>query len=61
MKVALITTPASLRAGIGDYTRHLLPFLSEECDLHLFTRRVDDESAQGQVARPSAGLCSPHT
>ena len=36
MKVALITTPPSVRSGIGDYTRHLLPYLREHCDVQLF-------------------------
>ena len=38
MKVALITTPPSVRSGIGDYTRHLLPYLREHCDVELFVR-----------------------
>ena len=60
MKVALITTPASLRSGIGDYTRHLLPFLREECDLHLFTRRGEEEAPPGQESRPIADLDARH-
>lgn len=36
MKLALVTTPPSVRSGIGDYTRHLLPFLREHCDVEVF-------------------------
>ena len=38
MKVALVTTPLSVRSGIGDYTRHLLPYLREHCDVELFVQ-----------------------
>ncbi len=36
MKIALVTTPASARSGIGDYTRHLLPYLREHAEVDLF-------------------------
>ena len=36
MKIALITTPADARSGIGDYTRHLLPSLRELADVDLY-------------------------
>ncbi|HED64018.1 MAG TPA: glycosyltransferase [Planctomycetes bacterium] len=36
MKVALVTTPPTVRSGIGDYTRHLLPYLREHCDVQVF-------------------------
>jgi len=36
VKIALITTPPSVRSGIGDYTRHLLPYLREHCDVQSF-------------------------
>jgi glycosyltransferase involved in cell wall biosynthesis len=36
LKIALVTTPASARSGIGDYTRHLLPYLREEAEVDLF-------------------------
>jgi len=36
VKIALVTTPPSVRSGIGDYTRHLLPYLREHCDVELF-------------------------
>ena len=38
MRVALVTTPPSVRSGIGDYTRHLLPLLREHCEVELFVR-----------------------
>lgn len=47
MKVALVTTPPSVRSGIGDYTRHLVPFLREHCDVQLFVERGHDEAAWG--------------
>lgn len=46
MKIALITTPAGSRSGIGDYTRHLLPALRELAEVELFVEdgREDAES-----------------
>lgn len=38
MRVALVTTPPSVRSGIGDYTRHLLPYLREHCQVDLYVR-----------------------
>ena len=38
MRVALVTTPPSVRSGIGDYTRHLLPYLRQHCQVDLFVR-----------------------
>jgi hypothetical protein len=35
-RLALVTTPRSLRSGIGDYTRHLLPYLGEHFEIELF-------------------------
>jgi len=46
VKLALVTTPRSVRSGIGDYTRHLLPYLCEHCDVRLFVEGgelADDE------------------
>ena len=42
MRLALVTTPPSVRSGIGDYTRHLMPHLREHVDLTVF---VADELA----------------
>ncbi len=36
MKLALVTTPPSVRSGIGDYTRHLLPYLREHADIEIY-------------------------
>ena len=36
MKVALVTTSPSVHSGIGDYTRHLLPYLAQRADVRLF-------------------------
>lgn len=49
MKVALITTPPSVRSGIGDYTRHLLPYLREHCDVDLFVE--SDPTWEGEDVR----------
>lgn len=57
MKVALITTPPSVRSGIGDYTRHLLPYLSEHCDVRCYVEHGHDEDAWGDIeAAPVADL-----
>lgn len=47
MKVALVTTPPSLRSGIGDYTRHLLPYLREHCQVEVFVRSGQDDPRWG--------------
>jgi len=44
MRVALVTTPPTVRSGIGDYTRHLLPLLREHCEVELFVRPEPDGS-----------------
>lgn len=36
MRLALVTTPPSIRSGIGDYTRRLLPHLLERAEVELF-------------------------
>ncbi|MCZ6599063.1 MAG: glycosyltransferase [Planctomycetota bacterium] len=36
LRVALVTTSPTVRSGIGDYTRHLVPYLREHCDLRVF-------------------------
>jgi len=57
VKVALVTTPPSVRSGIGDYTRHLVPFLREHCDVQYFVERGHDEAAwNGERARPVSEL-----
>ena len=42
LKVALVTTPPSHRSGIGDYTRHLLPYLCEHAEVDVFVERLED-------------------
>lgn len=52
MKVALITTPPGVRSGIGDYTRHLLPYLREHCEVEVFVQHgADDPAWLGEPAR----------
>ena len=51
MKLALVTTPPSVRSGIGDYTRHLLPSLREHCDVELFVEPGLDMTWPGETAR----------
>ena len=57
MKVALVTTPPSLPSGIGDYTRHLLPYLREHCDVEVFVEHgVDDPGWGSERARQVSEL-----
>src|SRR5262245_47658933 len=57
MKVALVTTPPSVRSGIGDYTRHLLPYLREHCDVEAFVQHGADEPGwNGERARLASTL-----
>jgi hypothetical protein len=51
MRVALVTTPPSLRSGIGDYTRHLLPHLREHCEVEIFVR-PDSAELTGEAEWP---------
>lgn len=53
MRLALVTTPATARSGIGDYTRHLLPYLREEVEVELFV----DVGLEGD--EPSGGRTRP--
>jgi len=46
LKIALITTPAGSRSGIGDYTRHLLPALRESAQVDLY---VEDGRQDGEA------------
>ncbi|MCB9906022.1 MAG: glycosyltransferase family 4 protein [Planctomycetes bacterium] len=53
MKIALITTPAGARSGIGDYTRHLLPALRESAEVDLYVeagRESHDERSVNDLA-----------
>ncbi|QDU86116.1 Glycosyl transferases group 1 [Planctomycetes bacterium Pla163] len=36
MRLALVTTPPSVRSGIGDYTRHLLPYLARKVEIDVY-------------------------
>ncbi len=45
MKVALVTTPSSVRSGIGDYTRHLVPYLREHCEVQVFVDPTSSDRA----------------
>lgn len=57
MRVALVTTPPSVRSGIADYTRHLLPYLREHCEVRVFVHRGHDEEGWGdEDARPADTL-----
>ena len=59
MKVALVTTPPSVRSGIGDYTRHLLPYLREHCDVRVFVEQgQDDPLWNGEDARSIDSLAT---
>jgi glycosyltransferase involved in cell wall biosynthesis len=52
VKVALVTTPPSVRSGIGDYTRHLLPYLREHDEVEVFVEHgVDEPAWAGERAR----------
>ncbi len=51
MKVALVTTPSSVRSGIGDYTRHLVPYLREHCEVQVFV----DPAFSGRAWLESSG------
>lgn len=47
MKIALVTTPPTVRSGIGDYVRHLLPYLRWYADVDLFVERDHDHPDWG--------------
>ncbi|QDU65767.1 glycosyltransferase family 4 protein [Engelhardtia mirabilis] len=38
MKLALVTTAPEIHSGIGDYTRHLLPYLAQRCQVEVYVR-----------------------
>jgi glycosyltransferase involved in cell wall biosynthesis len=46
VRIALVTTPPSVRSGIGDYTRHLVPYLLRSAEIEVF---VADELAGEQL------------
>ena len=57
MKIALVTTPPSVRSGIGDYTRHLIPYLRAHAEVELFVERGHDEPGwKGERARLATEL-----
>ncbi len=57
MKVALVTTPSSVRSGIGDYARHLLPYLREHCEVELFVDpTLAERGFEGETARGADAL-----
>lgn len=57
MKVALVTTPPGVRSGIGDYTRHLVPYLREHCEVELFVQAGhDDPGWKGERAQLASSL-----
>ena len=52
MKVALVTTSPGIRSGIGDYTRHLLPYLRGYADVDLYVEPGGEQTgADGEVCR----------
>jgi glycosyltransferase involved in cell wall biosynthesis len=59
VKVALVTTPPSVRSGIADYTRHLLPHLREHCEVELFVEKGHDEPAWNGERAQLAGTLDP--
>jgi glycosyltransferase involved in cell wall biosynthesis len=57
LKIALVTTPPSVRSGIGDYTRHLLPYLRELLDVQIFVEdQLAGEELLGEVTQPASDL-----
>lgn len=54
MRIALVTTPPSVRSGIGDYTRHLLPYLRERAEVELFVE--DSLCVPGEGTRPVTSI-----
>jgi len=57
MRLALVTTPPSVRSGIGDYTRHLLPLLRERLDVTVFVENgLEGEDYEGLETRAAGSL-----
>jgi len=59
LKVALVTTPPGVRSGIGDYTRHLLPYLREHCEVELFVQSGVDDPGWGEERAQLASALDP--
>jgi glycosyltransferase involved in cell wall biosynthesis len=51
LKIALITTPPSVRSGIGDYTHHLLPYLRAHAQVDQFVE--PDKAGAGWDGEPA--------
>jgi glycosyltransferase involved in cell wall biosynthesis len=52
VKIALVTTLPDVRSGIGDYTRHLLPYLREHVEVDLYVEHVEgDDPWPGETVR----------
>jgi len=57
LKIALVTTPPSIRSGIGDYTRHLLPYLRESVEVELYVAPgLEREPWPGETPRSALEL-----
>jgi glycosyltransferase involved in cell wall biosynthesis len=56
VKVALVTTSPSVRSGIGDYTRHLLPYLRAHCHVDVYVPEGADDDGTGEPARAISAL-----
>ncbi len=56
MKIALVTTPPDVFSGIGDYTRHLLPYLRRHAEVDLFVEPGRDQECGGEVFTSAAKL-----
>jgi len=54
VRIALVTTPPSVRSGIGDYTRQLLPYLRERAEVELFVE--DSLCVPGEGTRPVTSI-----
>ncbi|TAJ16122.1 MAG: glycosyltransferase [Planctomycetota bacterium] len=57
MKIALVTTPPSVRSGIGDYTHQLLPYLREQAVVDQFVEPGREGAGwDGEPARSALEL-----
>jgi len=54
VRIALVTTPPSVRSGIGDYTRHILPYLRERAEVELFVE--DGACVPGEGTRAASSI-----